>query len=127
MERILVEDPQKMPILGLMVREVLTNRLKDEAIFQKFSVQPVVLVIRAGGMAVTLTISGQGVNIRKGAVEPATVEISGTMKGLLESLSRGPLLGLWHLLQGHLWIKGNPLKLLPLLPLLMNSAGEEKR
>ena len=115
--KVTVVEPERMNLLGLMLRSVIERRLASQQTARLTRFLRGDVVIDASGMQVTLRFGGDKVVITR---EPPTArpvaEIRGTLVGMLDAaLQRNRV---QHFLRGELKPRGRPLQLLSLLLLL---------
>ena len=112
-----VVAPERMNLLGLIMRSILERRLAEPAALR--SVQQLLgdIAIDAGGMTVTLRFTGEGVRItRDPPMGRPLARVSGSMRALIDaSIGRGMVRSV---LSRDLRVSGNPLALLRLILLL---------
>jgi ubiquinone biosynthesis protein UbiJ len=113
-KEIVVEDPENMHLLGLMLKLVLQNN-KNRAKYLKYSLP--IIALDVDGMKVTLRSEDGGVNIAKGIDGRAAACLKISMGALLEAAMRFNVVK--PVLSGDLKISGNPLSLGKWLPLLL--------
>jgi hypothetical protein len=120
---LVIEDRDRMSLLGLMLGDVIArNLIRPEGAALAWRLRGSVAVI-AGRMAITLGFEGGRVVIRRGAEARPRARVSGSLDGLLQvSLGRSPI---HSFLAGEVSIRGNPLFVLKLLP-LMRAQPREK-
>jgi hypothetical protein len=116
MSELQVEDPAKMNLFGLFVRDVVNRNLaRPEGAARARGLRGC-LVLWAGRMAVTLHLEGERLRLERGAAAQPTVEVRGDLATYLAlSLGRSPLPAF---LRGQVRVRGNVLLLLRTLPLL---------
>ena len=112
-----VIEPERMNLLGLMLRSVIERRLASKHVARLTRFLRGDIVINASGMQVTLRFGGDKVVITREqpAGKPAA-EIRGSLVGMLDAaLQRNRV---HHFLRGELKPRGKPLQLVSLLLLL---------
>jgi len=114
--RVVIDTPETMNLLGLLMSGLLATKLSDERIFSRVSGITGDILVRAGDMSVTLRMNGGGVTIIRGESERPLARVAGTMIALLDVVVKGRML--WPLLTGKLRIGGNPFILLKMLPMI---------
>jgi hypothetical protein len=115
--KVTVVEPERMNLLGLMLRSVIERRLASPFTARATRFLRGDVVIDASGMRVTLRFGGDKVVItREPPAGKPVVEIRGTLVGLLDAaLQRNRVR---HFLRRELEPRGRPLQLLSLLLLL---------
>ena len=115
--KVTVVDPERMNLLGLMLRSIIERRLHDKRTVMLTRFLRGDIVINASGMVVTLSFGGDKVVISREPPKGRPVaEIKGTLVGMLDAaLGRRRV---QHFVQGDLRPRGRPLALLQLLILL---------
>jgi hypothetical protein len=122
---IVIEDRDRMSLLGLMLGDLIARNLgRPEGAALARRLRGSVGVV-AGRMAITLGFEGERVVLRRGLDARLRARVSGSLDGLLQvSLGRGPIRSF---LAGEVSIKGNPLFVLKLLPLMRALPREKGR
>ena len=78
-ERVVVEDPEHMNLLGLLMKGLLTNNLaRDDIYARACSIKGDVLV-QAGDMPVTLRFGGGKLTIVRGATKKTRASVAGSI------------------------------------------------
>jgi hypothetical protein len=116
MGEVQLDDPAKMNLLGLFVRDVVNRNLaRPEGAARARGLRGR-LVLRAGRMAVTLHLEGERLRLERGAAAQPTAEVRGDLATYLAlSLGHSPILAF---LRGQVQVRGNVWLLLRTLPLL---------
>jgi len=113
MAQLHVPHREGLNLFGLFVEALLRRRLNEREWEPRGQAQ---IVLRAGGMTVTLRLAAGAITLLPGAVERATVSVSGDLSTFLHlGLGHSPF---WLLLTGRLRARGNLLALWPLRRLL---------
>lgn len=115
-DRVVVEDPAHMNLLGLLMRGLLSESLRDDARYAAAKSLRGDVAVRAGTMAVTLRFGDGRLTIVRGASPSARASVAGTMTALLGVVLRQGMVRAFF--SGKLRIGGNPLVLLRILPLI---------
>jgi len=112
-----VVAPERMNLLGLILRSILDRRLEDPGARRTASRLRGDILVDAGGMSVTLCFTGDGVRITREAPPGRPVaRVRGTMRALIDaSIGEGMVRSV---LSRELRVSGNPLALLRLILLL---------
>jgi hypothetical protein len=111
-----LEDPERMNLLGLLLRSILERRLAEPAARRRAARLRGEVAVRGGRMRVTLRFEPTGIVITRAASARPRARVEGTLAGLLAvALGRGLVR---PLLTRALAPRGNLLFLLRLLPLL---------
>lgn len=116
MERVEIEKPRRMNLLGLMLGDVLERSMARRGPDGMAGLSGDV-VVRAGRMAITLHFGEGRVLVKRGAEESARARLSGSLNTLLEMALGGGMV--WPLLTRRLRIGGNPFILLKMRRLLV--------
>jgi hypothetical protein len=117
MPLVMIEDPPRMNLLGLLLGNVIERNLSEPAHQRRLGALEADVMIQAGEMVVTLSFSRGQLTIARGASEKAKAGIRGSLDALMHmALGRG-LIG--PLLSGRIKISGNPFTLLKIKPLMM--------
>ncbi len=115
-ERVVLDQPETQNLLGLLLRNMLEVNLADEANYNRIRGTKGDVQVQAGDMVITLRLDGQGLTIISGAQDQPKASVRGGMGAFLNVARGGGVVG--PVLSGHIKIKGNPLLLLKLMPLL---------
>ncbi len=116
---VVVEAPETMNLLGLLLRSILERNLADPAKAGRATRLRGEVAVRGGRMRVTLTFGEGGVTITRAAPAKPRARVEGSLAAFL-SVARGKgLASAW--LSGNLSAKGNLLFLLKILPLLRSA------
>jgi len=119
-ERVVVDQPEKQNLLGLLMRNILATNLADEAKYARVRDVTADILIQAGEMIVTLRLDGGRLTIITGPTEHPKAKVRGGMSALLGVASGGGVVG--PFLRGTIRASGNMLLLLKILPLIKKSA-----
>ncbi|MBI4704333.1 MAG: hypothetical protein HY744_24780 [Deltaproteobacteria bacterium] len=116
-----VEDPERMNLLGLLLKGFLEERLAQAGLARRARRLRGAFGVGAGRMAVTLCFDEGGVRICKGLGAGTRACVSGPMDVMIRLVAGGGGLvaAAWAVLSGGLRIRGNPLALLGLLPVML--------
>lgn len=114
-ELVKVHEPERMNLLGLLMRGLLLANLEDPELRARALRLRAAIRVRAGDMQVMLRFSPDGVAIASDG-GPASAGVSGDMKSLLGIVAGASVV--WPLLTGRVRIGGNPFTLLYVLPLI---------
>ncbi len=118
MEQIVtVINPENMNLLGLLMKGFFENRLQDETVARKASELHGAYHVTAGKMDVTLLFDKGNITIERGRSRPPLASIKGSMDALLGMITGKGYI--WPVLTFKVRIGGNPLALLPLLPVMI--------
>ena len=116
---VVVEAPETMNLLGLLLRSILERSLADPAKADRASRLNGDVAVRGGRMRVTLKFAPGGITITRTAAARPRARVEGSLAAFL-GVARGKgLASAW--LSGRLSAKGNLLFLLKILPLLRSS------
>ncbi len=117
---VILVDPERMNLLGLMLASLLRRRLGDPGARRHARSLHGQVWVEAGEMQVTLAFSETGIEILKGkAPRPRAASIRGTLTALLDAAQgRRRIL---HVLRGELIAWGWPTTLWHMLSLLRTS------
>ena len=115
--RVTVVDPERMNLLGLMLRSVIDRRLANPMTARLTQFLRGDIVVNASGMEVTLRFMKGRVEItREPPAKKPVCEIRGSLAGMLDAaLGRNRVR---RFMSGELRPRGRPLPLLQLLLLL---------
>jgi hypothetical protein len=113
---LVIEDRERMNLVGLMLGDVVARNLaRPEGAALARRLRGAVGVT-AGRMKITMVFDGGRVSVSRGLRPGLRARVSGSLDGLLQvSLGRGPIRSF---LAGEVSIRGNPLFVLKLLPLI---------
>ncbi len=118
MEQIVtVKDPENMNLLGLLMKGFFENRLQNETVARKARDLHGAYHITAGQMDVTLVFEEGSIAIEKGRSRTPLASIKGPMDSLLGMITGKGYI--WPVMSFKVRIGGNPLALLPLLPVMI--------
>lgn len=115
-ERVVLEDPQTMNLLGLLMKGMLEINLSDERLYKRACGLRGDIRVQAGEMAVTLRFDGKGLRILRDSDQPPRASVSGSMSALLGVVVRERMVR--SVLTRAVRIWGNPFMLLKVLPLI---------
>ncbi len=115
-ERVLVDTPEKMNILGLLMKGLLSDNLADESKYKRVCSMKGDVLVKAGLMSVTLRFKDNKLIIIRGDTGQAKAAVEGSMGALLSVVTEGAVV--WPFLSGKIGIGGNPFFLLKMLPLI---------
>ena len=118
--RVVIDSPETMNLLGLLMSGLLTTNLAQDPAFEKARSINCDVLVRAGEMAVTLRMGDGGLTIIRGDAGGSKAKVGGTMPALLGVVAEGRMV--WPFLTGKIKIGGNPLVLLKMLPLIRAKA-----
>ena len=117
-DRVSVDQPETMNILGLLMKGLLALNMEDEAKYARACKLKGDILVTAGAMSVTLRFADNKLTIIRGATEKPKAKVAGTMGALLGVVTgEGMVL---PFLAGKLKIGGNPFTLLKMLPLIQS-------
>jgi len=113
---VIVEDPEHMNLIGLMMRGLLEENLARPSNRRKAEGLRGAVRVQAGDMAVVLDFTSEGLRIRRpGEGDRYRARVRGGMTDLLGVVS-GRVFG--PVLTGRVRAAGNPFFLLSVLPLI---------
>ena len=116
MTEIHLDDPARMNLLGLFVRDIATRNLARPKVAARARNWRGRLVFQAGPMAVTLHLEGERICLERGAVASPTAAVQGDLATFLAlGLGRSPIIAF---LRGQVRVRGNIWLLLRALSLL---------
>lgn len=120
-DRVKIDDPAHMNLLGLLLAGFLGKQLTDPKLARKASKLRGAFGIRAGDMAITVTFAPDGVRVSKGFAEKTRARISGSMQEMVALVAGdgGTVAAAIAVLEGRIGIRGNPFALLGLLPVMI--------
>jgi hypothetical protein len=121
-ERVVVEDPEHTNLLGLLMKDLVSSNLANEATYEKIKGMEGDIQVRAGDMVVTMRFGGGQLRIVEGGHENPRASVAGSMPALLSVVTGGGMIG--PVLSGAIKIGGNPFTLLKVLPLIKAPEGE---
>ena len=117
--RVIVDHPEQMNLLGLLLRGYLEQRLEDPGLARRAQRLRGSFGVQAGAMAITLTFSTQGVTISRNLAPGTRARIVGPLGEMVRLVTAGgSVAALGAVIAGRVSIGGNPLALLGLLPLM---------
>jgi ubiquinone biosynthesis protein UbiJ len=113
---VIVEDPEHMNLLGLLLCSMLERRLTDSAAQKRVRRLRGEVGVKGGRMRVTLRFAGDTVVLTRASTGRPRARVEGTLEALLGvALGRGMVRSL---VRGQLRARGNLIFLWRLLPLL---------
>lgn len=115
-DRVVVDQPERQNLLGLLMQNILAANLADEAKRSRVRALKADIQVQAGEMIVTLRLDNGRVTIMEGPTEQPKAGVRGDMGALLGVASGGAIVG--PFLRGDIRTSGNPLLLLKILPLI---------
>jgi hypothetical protein len=116
---VVVEAPETMNLLGLLLRSILKRNLDDPAKASRATRLHGEVAVRGGRMRVTLRFAESGITITRAAAERPRARVEGSLAAFLGvALGKG-LVSAW--LSGRLSARGNLFFLLRMLPLLRSA------
>lgn len=122
MAAVVLEEPTRMNLLGLILAQVLERQLAVRSRARWVRGLRGDVLVRSGGMAVTMVFDGSGgVRLRREAPVRATATLEAPLD-VLADLTLGRHL-LTHAARRSFCLRGNPLTLLRVWLLLRVSAG----
>ncbi len=116
---VVVENPEQMNLLGLLIKGFLEQKLHDPKLARKAKRLRGAFGMKTGSMAITLSFRPEGVTISKGIAAKTRARIDGPMGEMVALVTDGGLvLATIAVLEGRISIGGNPFALLGLLPIM---------
>lgn len=115
-DRVIVDQPERQNLLGLLMQNILAANLADEAKYSKVRATKADIQVQAGEMVVTLRLDDGKLTIIAGPTESPKAKVRGEMAALLSVASGGGIVG--PFLKGDVRASGNLLLLLKILPLI---------
>jgi hypothetical protein len=116
---VVLEAPETMNLLGLLLRSILERSLADPAKANRAARLRGEIAVRGGRMRVTLKFAEGQITITRAASAKPRARVEGSLPAFL-GVARGKgLAAAW--LSGRLSAKGNLLFLLKILPLLRST------
>jgi hypothetical protein len=119
--RVVLEDPARMNLLGLILRSLLSRNLRDPRRARRAAGLRGVIAIQAGDMQIGLCAEPGQLTLRRGAPARPRARVRGSLPVFLDLALGGSLLK--PLLDGEVSVGGNLLLLLRLLPLIRAEKG----
>jgi len=116
MEAVVMQDPERMNLLGLILKSILEINLTEEKKARKAAKIRGKIGVQAGEMKVTLHCDSGKFKIVRGHEEKSNARVRGGLKPFLEIALGGGLVQ--PVIDGEVKIGGNPFLLLKLIPLL---------
>jgi len=120
--RVVVDDPEHQNLLGLLMKELLTANLADDAIFNKVRNLEGDVQVGASDMVITMSFSGGRLTLKSGPADSPRARVSGDMGALLGVCSGAGMVS--PVLSGAIKIGGNPFLLLKILPLIKQPSAD---
>lgn len=117
-DRVRLEEPEKMSILGLLMQGLLSNNLADEGKYARACSMSGDILVQAAKMSVTLRFADGVLTIIRGDAGQARAKVAGSMGSLLGVVTGDGVVR--PFLSGKLKIGGNPFVLLKMLPLIQS-------
>jgi hypothetical protein len=115
-DRVTIDDPPRMNLLGLILAGIIERNLEDQAKLQRFEKLDAEVVVKAGEMAVTLRFEKGQLTVSRGVAEKPRAQVAGSLDALMALSLGGGMVGPW--LAGRLKTRGSLLLLLGLRRLL---------
>jgi len=119
-ERVVIDRPETMNLLGLLMKGLLAANLADERKYSRAKKLEGDVAVKAGEMVITLRFHDGLLTILRGPMEKPRARVRGTMAALLAVVINKGLVG--RVLSGQMMIGGNPFFLLKILPLIREPA-----
>ena len=114
--RVVVDDPARMNLLGLILAGIIERNLQDAAALRRFQGIEADVVVQAGQMVVTLHFQRGHLRVARGEVQRPRARVAGSLDALMSLSLGGGMVGPW--LSGRLKTRGSLLLLLRLRRLL---------
>jgi hypothetical protein len=111
-----LEAPERMCLLGLLLRGVLASSLEDPRRAARARRLRGELEVQAGQMVVTLRFGGDGVVLASGASGSPRARVRGSMRALVEVASGARLVG--PILTREVRVGGSLVMLIRVMPLI---------
>lgn len=119
MAQLTIDQPEQMNLLGLMLGSLIERNLATPAGERALRGLSGSVLVGAGPMRVTLELDADGVRITRAAARRPDAELRASLATFARIAVDGSLLGmLAPVATGRLTVRGNPLLLLRLRPLL---------
>lgn len=115
-DRVVVDQPERQNLLGLLMQNILAANLADEAKYARVRTTKADIQVQAGEMIVTLRLDDGKMTIIEGPTESPKASVRGDMAALLSVASGGGIVGPFF--RGDVRASGNVLLLLKILPLI---------
>jgi len=109
-------DPERQTLAGHMVAHLLTRAAGDARIRASLARRRYRAGLVVSGMATTLELRGDEIILHDGLTGKLAATLTTDLVTLLKLSAGASLARAW--LRGRVRLRGNPLRLLPLLPLL---------
>jgi hypothetical protein len=119
--RVVVDDPPRTCLLGLLMRDLLERNLARPEVAGRIRSLRGDVQVGAGRMVVTLVFGGETPVIRQGGAPRPRARVGGTFPAMLDVVTGRSLLR--PLLTGAIRVGGDALLLLRILPVLR--AGDD--
>ena len=116
---VVVDTPETMNLLGLLLRSILERNLADPAKAARAARLRGEIAVRGGRMRVTLKFAAGDITITRAASARPRARVEGSLTAFLGVAQGKGLASAW--LSGRLSAKGNLLFLLKILPLLRSA------
>jgi ubiquinone biosynthesis protein UbiJ len=116
---VVLEAPETMNLLGLLLRSILERNLADPAKAGRAARLKGEVAVRGGKMRVTLRFAPEGVTITRAAAARPRARVEGSLAAFLGVAQGKGIVSAW--LSGRLSAKGNLLFLLKIMPLLRSA------
>lgn len=120
-ERVVVVDPPRMNLLGLLMRGLLASNLADPVLYARARALCGDVRVEAGTMAVTLRFDGKRIVITLSGDGRPRARVRGSMSALLGMVAGNGIVA--PVLTRAVRIGGNPFMLLRMLPLIQAPKG----
>lgn len=117
MEYVIIDDPQRMNLLGLILANIIERNLSQPPLLQRFEKLSGSLNVQARKMEISLTFEGGKLVVSREKAESPRAAVSGELDALMGLSLGGGMVGPW--LTGRLKTKGNLFFLLKIKPLLV--------
>ena len=116
-ERVIIEEPERMNLLGLLMGSLLSDNMANDAKYTFAEKIEGDLQVQAGRMIVTLRFDRGRLFVKKGPSAKAQAWVRGTMSGMLNLVTATDLIRPFALRQVR--FGGNIFLLLRVLPLVV--------
>ena len=116
MAELIMTDPESMNIMGLILKHLIEQNLKDASNAAAAQKMNCVIAMRGGKMGITITFRSGTITIERGTPTRANSRISGSLNTFLQVAVTRNFIS--PLLSGKIRISGNPLPLLKLMAFL---------
>ncbi|MEW6203172.1 MAG: SCP2 sterol-binding domain-containing protein [bacterium] len=116
MAELIIKEPESMNIMGLILKHLMEQNLKDAGKAEAARKMNCVIAMRGGKMGVTITFRSGTITIERGTPPRANSRINGSLNTFLQvAVSKNYIS---PLLSGKIRISGNPFPLLKLITFL---------